>query len=991
MKLRNILILGAVSGLLLFDSQRHVRVFAETLSSQQVVLAQGNSSIKGSYSSRVENEQLILSFSPDANTLDVNDIRELTLEINQGNSISKHVFKQIKADLFEIVLDKALLTKESKLAVTLQTSSAGLFVFEGLKVNLPVENTTTTEVTTTETTVTESDTTVTSTTESKTSEATTTAQQEAGATAAKEANPAAKTSPALARTVASTSEATTTTASSARKKVETVIQNAVALTAHEGKGTFDILISNLSEPSTIKSVQAAVWSVKNGQDDLKWYPVSISNSSGKATINIQNHGNQTDNYIVHVYIQYKNGALLGIDAGNIAIQKVPSNHEIVTNFDKTGLQIALKTNQSFDLRNVKFAIWGEKNGQDDLKWYSASSTGTLSIPYKNLAGFDKYQVHAYLDQNRRMNGLTTTSTTLTSPTVASSVSKVNDAKYKIEIKNVPAYITSIQVPVWSDNKGQDDIKWYTANKKSDNSYEVIVNIGDHKGDTGKYHAHIYGKSDMGNSTIGLAITPDFKVDSLGNAKGNVVVKNVNHQNGSFDVLVTDIVAPAGLKEILVPIWSKENGQDDLKWYSAKKQSDGSYKVSVSASNHKFSNGDYLIHTYLKDDAGKLSFLNATTTSLNLASFTGNIALSPVNPNDYTFVTTISNVGAFAGIKAVKVAVWSEADGQNDLRWYTATKLSSNQYTALIRLANHYYSNGTYQVHVYYELNNGKTIGLGASSLNVTTPAPRAYVQQELRNLVNQFHAAFAGVGGQKSLYITATDGIDTVSYNDSVQRSASTIKLFIMAAAYAKAERGELNLSTRYTVRSSDIVMNSLSLQGAVGKTYTLADIARFMMETSDNSATNIVMRHIGGVEAVNAEIRRMGYTKTYLQRYMHDQPAIAAGLDNYINAQEAGDLLRNIFNRTLVTPNLDNQMVQNLSNNYWSNWLPANIKGKAYVIDKPGNHVGLGIENDVAIISKNGRSYSVAILTQGTGSTGFTLTPRFAKFGEAVLAELSN
>lgn len=31
----------------------------------------------------------------------------------------------------------------------------------------------------------------------------------------------------------------------------------------------------------------------------------------------------------------------------------------------------------------------------------------------------------------------------------------------------PSEITEVKVPVWTENKGQDDLKWYDAQKKED--------------------------------------------------------------------------------------------------------------------------------------------------------------------------------------------------------------------------------------------------------------------------------------------------------------------------------------------------------------------------------------------------------------------------------------------------------------------------------------------------------------------------------------------
>ena len=52
-----------------------------------------------------------------------------------------------------------------------------------------------------------------------------------------------------------------------------------------------------------------------------------------------------------------------------------------------------------------------------------------------------------------------------------------------------------------------------------------------------------------------------------------------------------------LKEVRVPIWSDKNGQDDLTWYHADKQSDGSYKVHVDTASHKGDAGTYSVHLY----------------------------------------------------------------------------------------------------------------------------------------------------------------------------------------------------------------------------------------------------------------------------------------------------------------------------------------------------------------------------------------------------------
>ena len=95
--------------------------------------------------------------------------------------------------------------------------------------------------------------------------------------------------------------------------------------------------------------------------------------------------------------------------------------------------------------------------------------------------------------------------------------------------------------------------------------------------------------------------------------GKLNIENMT-ENG-FDVVITEVSgAGKAIQEVLVPVWSDKDGQDDLKWPSASKQADGSYKTHVSISDHKNNRGDYTVHLYYKID-GKLQGVGGTHTSV----------------------------------------------------------------------------------------------------------------------------------------------------------------------------------------------------------------------------------------------------------------------------------------------------------------------------------------------------------------------------------------
>lgn len=772
--------------------------------------------------------------------------------------------------------------------------------------------------------------------------------------------------------------------------------------ANAQTGDFEVTVSNIYAPSGLKSVILPIWSDANNQDDLKWYRATAqADGTYKALVKLADHKNNQGTYHVHLYYEEQNNNLTPV--GGITTQTrtaKPTGKIAISNNNQHNGSFDITVSEVGNIAGVKeiiVPVWSEVNGQNDIIWYQASkqADGTYRAnvtPANHKFETGLYNAHLYYKQND--DSLIAVSGTQTQVAIAPATGKITTfnhnsqtGSFDIRVSEVSSGrgVAEVIVPVWAEDKGQNDIKWYSASRQADGTYTVSVKPGDHNYESGLYHAHLYYKENDGQ-TRGVSSTQTTV--EMGEPSAKLTITNVNQKTGSFDVIISDIVAPTGLKTVNIPVWSETGGQDDLIWYAADKQADGTYKASIIAANHKYTSGLYQAHLYFTDASNKLVPISANgSTNLNLPDQTGLASVSEVNQKNWSFDVNVSHVGAKAGVKQVQVAVWAETGGQDDIEWYTAFRQTDGTYKAIVRLANHDFANGRYQTHVYYTLNNNSTVGVTATSTTVTTPAPRAHIQQELAALHNRFNQLFAGVGGHKSLYITPADGNESLLLNNGTQRSASTIKLFVLASFYAKVARGEINPNQAHTVNPAEIVTASVNLSNAGGRTFSLAQLANYMVQTSDNTATNIIMRHIGGVDAVNTEIRRLGYTQTRMERYMHDAAAINAGKDNYIAAQEAGDLIKNIYNKTLINPSIDTTMLNNLGNNYYPLWLTADIKDKATVYDKPGNHTGHGVENDIAVIAKNGRAYIVALLTQGAWNQNTAIK----NFGSAVYNELVN
>ena len=61
----------------------------------------------------------------------------------------------------------------------------------------------------------------------------------------------------------------------------------------------------------------------------------------------------------------------------------------------------------------------------------------------------------------------------------------------------------------------------------------------------------------------------------------------------MDIRIKNV--PETIYKLTVPTWSDKNGQDDLQWYAATKNPDGSYNVRVELKKHNYDTGTYHIH------------------------------------------------------------------------------------------------------------------------------------------------------------------------------------------------------------------------------------------------------------------------------------------------------------------------------------------------------------------------------------------------------------
>ena len=302
--------------------------------------------------------------------------------------------------------------------------------------------------------------------------------------------------------------------------------------------------------------------------------------------------------------------------------------------------------------------------------------------------------------------------------------------------------------------------------------------------------------------------------------GKISIQNNNPKTGTFDVVVSEVSAPHGVQEVKLPTWSSERGQDDIVWYTATKQANGTYKLTVNAANHKGSTGEYNVHLYYVQGDGKLVGVGGTTTKVSVAKPEGKLTITNNDPKTGTFDVIVSEVSSPQGVREVLLPTWSNENDQDDIIWHKAQRQSDGTYKFTVRASEHKNSVGDYSVHLYYVQNDGKLVGVGGTTTKVsiaTGEKPQGKISiQNKNNETGEFDIVVSGVvapEGVKTVYLptwSSQNGQDDIQWYTAERQADGTYRKHVYARDH-KNSQGEYNVHLYY-------LNNRNQLQGAGGE-----------------------------------------------------------------------------------------------------------------------------------------------------------------------------
>ncbi|HTV92126.1 MAG TPA: serine hydrolase [Verrucomicrobiae bacterium] len=246
------------------------------------------------------------------------------------------------------------------------------------------------------------------------------------------------------------------------------------------------------------------------------------------------------------------------------------------------------------------------------------------------------------------------------------------------------------------------------------------------------------------------------------------------------------------------------------------------------------------------------------------------------------------------------------------------------------------------------------LGVFAPAQATLVPPPMQSLRADLHRMVVRFPAS------------SAVEVMDLatgyhIGYNAAaVMPAASTIKVPVMVEVFAQLEAGRFQLDRRVTLLESDKDYGSGELCDApVGSTYTVDELLDKMIDISDNTATNMLIRLVG-LRNINRMMNHLGLDQTHLRGYVRtDTWSVRQSLES--SPADMVHLLALMAKRELVDDWSSNEMISILEGDQINTLLPEPLPQGIAIAHKTGSF--FDTLNDVGIVYGDD-PYVIAVMT---------------------------
>ncbi len=229
------------------------------------------------------------------------------------------------------------------------------------------------------------------------------------------------------------------------------------------------------------------------------------------------------------------------------------------------------------------------------------------------------------------------------------------------------------------------------------------------------------------------------------------------------------------------------------------------------------------------------------------------------------------------------------------------------------------------------------------------------LKSDLQQLANQY----PDLEPQVFLVDLDTKGFVSINGQELIS-AASTIKLPVLVAFFQEVDRGKINLEEQLVMTPDVIGGGSGGMQyEKPGTKFSALETAEKMISVSDNTATNMLIKRLGGMERVNQQFIKMGSKSTRLRNPLPDLTGT-----NTTTPEDLGNLLVKINNGDLISLRSRDRLLYIMRDIATNTLLPVGLESGAIIAHKTGDIKP--VLGDVGIIDMpNGKRYIASMLVK--------------------------
>jgi beta-lactamase class A len=239
---------------------------------------------------------------------------------------------------------------------------------------------------------------------------------------------------------------------------------------------------------------------------------------------------------------------------------------------------------------------------------------------------------------------------------------------------------------------------------------------------------------------------------------------------------------------------------------------------------------------------------------------------------------------------------------------------------------------------------------------------RAEIPAPLSALVRDVRSLAQGIPAPAALEVfDLSTGFRTGFNATRSMPAASTIKIPVMVEVFRQLQAGKFDLNHHVTLLARDKDYGSGELCDApVGTTYSIADLLEKMIDISDNTATNMLIRLVGR-RNINATMLALGLTRTRLSEDIRTGDwSVRSALRT--SPHDLVQLLELMARRELVNEWSSNEMISILEEDQINTLLPEPLPDDIEIAHKTGSF--FDTLNDAGIVYADNAPYVIAVMT---------------------------